>query len=225
MACKKSNRYLKSAFSTIETIIAIVLIGIIMLTIPKINAIMDRNHNFSSREDGILINTSLINYISLLDWDHQNSEFNDIMITSGSNPLLNCNVNRINNFINPRQCLENLSNSIVGPDLGETNSSNFYDVDDWNGYSIVSNWNGTEQYRTEAKVDWFDDTNTISYDFPNNKITIDLSLANAGLINTNIKKINVYTIGKNKNQEDILISNQNFYSSNIGKLVVESKLW
>lgn len=215
---KQNNRCLKKGFSLIELIISIVILSLILITIPKTFEVINKNNDFTKREDGIFNNYTVLDNIKLLNWDENNVNNNDILITANGISKFNCNINRTYGFINSRKCLLNLPSSLLEAESNELLPENYDDIDDFNNFSKDIMWKGIKLYTTKVKVSYISD-DIIEYDYVNKKVNINLKNKIVS-DNTNIKNIKVYTVG-NKSNEEYLVSLLEYYSTNIGKIKLE----
>lgn len=216
------------SFSLLEMVFVIVIIGLLSSVIPKIFSVYQIANKQSIRDEGILSSVSILNIVKNLQWDEQLGLENDIMIPSHGNPIFQCDGTGTNHrpysFQNSRGCWNNLDPLPIGPEPNETNLYYYDDIDDFHNIETYSERNGTKIYTINVNVKYIEDT-FFNYDYTNRKITIDENDITETTNPTNIKKINIWTKGQYRNGEDYLITNDNYYSSNIGKVIIGSQEW
>jgi len=78
----KTRRYLHSAFTMIELIFAIVIIGITMLSVPLLITTDAETQERNLIQEGIMVTTTKISQVLTFPWDPQSSPGGAIMSTS-----------------------------------------------------------------------------------------------------------------------------------------------
>jgi hypothetical protein len=222
---------LKKSFSLIELIFTIVIIAMIFTVIPKVIYVTNLSIRASMKEDGIFNMMAHIMDISLQEWDENNtadSEHPDYILLTGKGDVLDCNSSiknyRIGGFKGGRSCPNYMNVSHIGPDANENDTSDYDDVDDYNGTEenatkIVGNSN----YTIYDSVGYSDEWNKTNYNYSTK--TLDFNETNSTNKNEkNIKYIEV-TLQYNRGGIEKNISHARYWSSNIGHMYIESRQW
>ena len=81
---------MKKALTLIELIFTIVIIALVFTVIPKIIYVSNKSLEFSKKEDAIFNMMAKMMDVSLKEYDENNTEYDDILLT-GSNNTLDCN--------------------------------------------------------------------------------------------------------------------------------------
>ena len=146
------------AFSLLELVVAIVVIGIVSTTFPIILENIVKSSKTTSTEEIFYQEFSLLLLINSAYFDENNTVgdnyYKDLNASSGDSELLLSNlgknyageVNRIGKHqINNNEFRsgadENNSVSSIGPDSDENDSTKYDDIDDYNGFSETVNSN------------------------------------------------------------------------------------
>jgi len=221
---------MKKSFSLIELIFTIVIIALIFTTIPRIVYTTNEGFKLTLKEDGIFNMMSTIMDITLQEWDENNTQSNDILITNNSN-ILECNSSatpaiRIGGFYSgdaySRMCKNDLNISHIGSDNSESSIEDYDDIDDYNSSEINSTKNGNTRYILYVFNGYSDEWNQTDYNYNTQTLTFQFS-KNLSKKASNIKYTNIilYDSKYDKN-----ISNVKYWSSNIGKIpYIESEQW
>ncbi|QCT94892.1 type II secretion system protein [Caminibacter mediatlanticus TB-2] len=200
---KNQRRY--KAFSLIELLVAIVILGIIMTTIPLFLQTLVSSSKVTNKEEVFFSQFSLLSLINTRYFDENNTKgfnfYKDLNATGGDSELLN---NYSSNFagktsrLGKTQIENNLyrsgskdSVSNIGIDLGEINNSTitYDDIDDFNGYGEhIAYGVQSGGYDINVSVKYLsDDTN-----YSNNDINFDFNFSSVANL-TNIKLIKLTT--------------------------------
>ena len=211
----------RAGFTLIELIFSMVIVAMVFTVIPKIIYAFNKSDNFSIREDALFNGMSIINMISRLPWDENNTNYNDILHTQ--NGFIECNETtfyRAGGFVGSRNCENNLSASAISND-GESNWLYYNDVDDFNDLNITSKISGQQVYTISNRVNYIKDD--ISY--TNQKATISLQSLPDFNMTTNLKKIksDIYYSGKRGKIRHL--SQFSYISANIGQLIINKRAW
>jgi prepilin-type N-terminal cleavage/methylation domain-containing protein len=188
------------AFSLIELLISIIVLGIIMSTIPVFLNTFTSSAKVTSRESVFFNQFSLLSLINTKYFDENNTVgenfYKDLNATGGDDELF---VKKFPNGDLNREGKEDIDNNIfrsgskytvskIGPDSGETSVSDYDDIDDFNGYTEHINVGVEGGYDIKVKVSYIDD-NTV---YSDKNLTITLNYSTPKNL-TNIKLITVYT--------------------------------
>ncbi len=198
---KNQKKY--RAFSLIELMISIVILGIIMVTIPMFLKTFVNSSKVSVKEEVFFNQFSLLSLITTKYFD-QNSTvgdnyYKDLNATGGDTELI---IKKFADGSLNRTGKEQMNNNIlrsgssytlstIGPDAGESGVSSYNDIDDFDGYTQHINV-GVESngYNIAVSVNYInDDTN-----YSDNNISFDMNYtALSKSAKTNIKLITVKT--------------------------------
>jgi len=221
---------LKKSFSLIELIFTIVIIGLIFTTIPKIIYSTNESFKFTLKEDGIFNMMAKVMDISFREWDEQDTNSYDILLTGNSN-VLECDSSsypaiRVGGFYSgyaySRICQSGLTTSDIGKDTGESKEEDFDDVDDYNGTESNATKNGNTRYILYITDGYSDEWGDSDYDYNNQKLDWKFKQRSDNT-KSNIKftKITLYDKKYDKN-----ISHAKYWHANIGKVgYIESEQW
>jgi prepilin-type N-terminal cleavage/methylation domain-containing protein len=221
---------MKRAFSLIELIFTIVIIAFIFTTIPKIIYSTNEGFKFTLKEDGIFNMMAKIMDISFREWDENDVNSYDIMLTGNSN-VLECDSStypaiRVGGFysgyVYSRLCSHNLHASNIGPDSGESSEEDYDDVDDFNATESNATKNGNTRYILYITNGYSDEWNASDYDYTNGRLSFTFTQkATNSKSNIKFTKITLYDSKYDKN-----ISHARYWSANIGKVgYIESEQW
>ncbi len=208
----------KKAFTLIELVVAIVVIGIAMMSVPLLLSQASKSNEFSINQEAILAATTKMDNILTYPWNETNSSgvLKVFDVTNGNINLSrypdNNSTRRIGHFKEKyrRKFYDNITeaNSTLGHDKGDE----FDDIDDFNGeYFSVQN-GGTGDYLKELNLSVgvyyiSDNANYSQHPILNFPLSISSTTPT-----TNIKMIEVNVTDKNHN----LITKLKAFSANIG---------
>ena len=226
---------MKKSFSLIELIFTIVIIAFVFTVVPKVIYTTNKTFEFSLKEDGIFNMMTKMMDISLLDWDENNTQYYDILLTHNGNDVLECGKNtepkkmRIGGFYSgelySRICPNDQNISHIGIDDNEGDESDFDDVDDYdNNKTNATKKSGRkkERYTIYITVGYSDEWTKSDYDYTKQTLKWKFN-DNTNKSASNIKFIKVTL---QDNQYDKNISNAKYWSANIGKIpYIESEQW
>ena len=220
---------MKHSFTLIELIFTIVIIALVFTTIPKVIYSTNLTIKFTLKEDGLFNMMSNMMDITTQEWDENDTEFFDILLTGNSN-VLECDSSanpsiRIGGFYSgylySRICPNSLYISYIGPDSGESDREDYDDVDDYNGTETNATKNGNTRYQIYTTVIYTKEWNKNDYDYDNESLTYTFSTSSQD--KSNIKFIQ-NTLHDNKYDKNI--SHAKYWSANIGILPqIESEQW
>jgi len=192
------------AFSLLELVVAIVVIGIVSTTFPVLLENIVKSSKTTSTEEIFYQEFSLLLLINSAYFDENNTVgdnyYKDLNATNGDSALLLNSysknsagtVNRIGKHqINNNEFRsgadENNSVSAIGPDTDENDSTKYDDIDDYNGFSENVNSNYGE-ITLHVNVKYITD----NANYSDNDINFTLNPDNTSN-NTNIKLITITT--------------------------------
>ncbi len=208
---------MRRGLSLIELIFTIVIIAVVFTVIPKVILSLNKSDKFSIRQDALFNGISLMQMISKLPWDQNNTGDIDILHTNSANTNLKCydsTKRRVGGFVGSRSCEDNLSTSTISSD-GQSDYNLFNDIDDFNGVDINASY-----YSLHVEVNYIDDN--IVYSGQKSKLVLNSTSASH---TTNLKNIdiNVSYHGKRGNVKQL--SKFNYVSANIGQAVLNKRVW
>jgi len=139
------------AFTILELVISLIVIGIVATTFPIILQNIVTTSKSASKEEIFYQEFALLQLINSLYFDENNTVgdnyYKDLNATNGDKELLlskyknnsSGNINRIGKHeLNNNELREgaelNNSVSVIGPDKGEDDSSKYDDIDDYNNF-------------------------------------------------------------------------------------------
>ena len=206
----------KKAFTLIELIVAIVVIGIAMMSIPLLLSQASKSNEFNINQEAILAGVTKISGILTYPWNETNSS--DILqvfdVTQGDSELNRTTTDknrRIGHFKEKyrRKFYDNITeaNSTLGHDKG----NEFDDIDDFNGEHFSVQNGGTGDYLKELNLSIGVYYISDIANYSQNPLNFSLSTS-VTTPTTNIKMIEVNVTDKNHN----LITSLKAFSANIG---------
>jgi len=171
---------------------------------------------FSKKEDAMFNMMSKIMDISMQEYDENNTDSDDILLTGNSN-VLECNTitdYRIGGFRGSRNCVNSLDETNnIGAD---SNEPPYDDVDDYNGTNETLS-SGHTSYDLNVTVGYTDEWGNSDY----SGTSLEFNFTNrSDDSKTNIKRVAVKVY-----KGDTLISSLKYYSANIGHVKIGSVLW
>lgn len=213
----KSIRLSKSAFSMIELIFAIVIIGITVISLPMVNQVISKSTESNLVQEAIFASSAEINQILSYRWDENSIQNNDILskvIWASSSDCDTSTKLRPGHIDAPlhRRCLDNNTTAItptanLGLDTGESTTNDSDDIDDFNADAksifIDTSGGGTIVSSKGYKNDY---NSTISVSYAN----FDPNFT----ANNNIKKITITILDTNGNA----VTRLRAFSANIGEV-------
>jgi hypothetical protein len=195
------------------------IIAFTFTVIPKIIQISNKSLEFSKKEDAIFNMISKSMDIVLKEYDENNTDYDDILLT-GNNNVLECNTStnyRIGGFKGSRNCINDEYESIIGLDDDDDSPD---DVDDYNSSEYNHDESakyGHTQYEINITVGYTREWNVSNYSGDK----LDFNFTNdSNNTFSNIKRVSVKVYHNNK-----LISSLKYYSANIGHIKIGSVLW
>jgi len=213
------------AFTLIEVLISIIIIGIVMATVPIMMTAFTTSVKTNIKEEVFFAQFSLLNLISAKYFDENqtvgDNYYKDLNATGGDSELLikQYGTNEYNREGKHQYSQgyrpfspvifrsgSTLTVSNIGPDIGETDESQYDDIDDYNGYSEHHSGVQSSGYDLNVSVQYIDDNAT--YSDVNMTVTYDYSTPKTF---TNIK---IITITTKLNDVTIILS---YPSCNIGR--------
>ena len=215
----------KKGFTFIELVVAIVVIGIAMMSVPLLLSQSSRTNEFSISQEAVLAGSTKIGNILTYPWDDKLVSEVDVKhildVTNGDLDLDrfpdNNSTRRKGNFkANFRRKFDtNLTfASVVLGRVGDTNASAYNDIDDFNGVSETITSGGTGDYLMDlnlsTKVFYISDDANYS-----SSPTLNFGDLNASLVTptTNLKMIEVKVVNRTNHQ---LVTTLRAFSANIG---------
>ena len=199
------NQRKSNAFTLIEIIVSLIVIGIVAVTLPIMLQTSTETVKTTAKEEIFYQEFSLLQLINTLYFDENNTKddnfYKDLNATGGDNALLiksyTNGLNRIGKHQMNNNILRSGTNatvSTIGIDSGETqgDDSTYDDIDDYNGYSETLLSYGNVVLNVTVKY-IKDNAN-----YSSNNIKFDFNYSNEKNF-TNIKLITVSTSVDNQN--------------------------
>jgi prepilin-type N-terminal cleavage/methylation domain-containing protein len=190
------------AFSLIELVVSIIILGIIAVTIPVILQTFTTTAKVTGKENVFFTEFSLLSLINTKYFDENNTVgdnfYKDLNATGGDAHLYILSFGSELNRLGKHQMNNNIFRSgsdyklsVIGPDKNETSVDTYDDIDDFNGYEETINVGVTSKgYKVKVKVGYIRDLS----DYSSNNISFNMNYTilskNAF---TNIKLIEVYS--------------------------------
>jgi len=213
----------RKGFTFIELVVAIVVIGIAMMSIPVMLSQATRSNEFSINQEVILATSTKIGNILSYPWDDKlvlNTSVKPILdVTNGDSELNrypnNTSTRRIGNFkANYRRKFDSnltYASTVLGRSA-DTNTTSYNDIDDFNGAVEHITSGGTGDYITDfnlsTTVGYISDTATYS---SSPTLSFDLNTSTV-TPSTNLKIVEV----KAKDSSGNVITTLRAFSANIG---------
>jgi len=205
----------KSSFTLIELIVAIIVIGVVVTSIPMLLATSSNVLETNQKEKSFFNAYALLNLLQTEEWDENNTagdNYYKVLTSDGGDSELNCTrsgVVQLDNDSGAVCASDNNKTSAIGVDSGEDDVSKYDDIDDFNGFSLkVSDFNMSVSVR--YMVDSADYTAKHIFFNENNSPT---NSANLKFVEVNVS---------NKDTHE-LIAVIKYISSNIGMTKIESR--
>jgi type II secretory pathway pseudopilin PulG len=205
----------KSSFTLIELVIAIIVVGITVTSIPMLLSTVSNNMSTNLKSNSFFNAYSTLSLIESMDWDENNTKgdnYYKVLTADGGDTELKCIRKGTVQLDNQSgaDCDDNKT-STIGIDDGEDadDSSTFDDVDDFNGYEN----DDLASYNFKVGVKYVQDN--ANYSDKNIFYNDDLTTSN----NTNIKEIEINITDKNGK----LISVIRGKADNVGAVKIYSR--
>jgi Tfp pilus assembly protein PilV len=205
----------KSSFTLIELVIAIIVVGITVTSIPMLLSTVSNNMSTNLKSNSFFNAYSTLSLIESMDWDENNTKgdnYYKVLTADNGDSELNCTRNGTKQLDNESgaDCDDNKTSSI-GVDSGENkdNSMTFDDIDDFDGYTVTN----LATYNIKVAVKYIND----NADYSAKNIFFNDSFIPSN--NTNIKLIELNITNKSGK----LISIIRGESFNIGAVKIYSR--
>jgi len=205
----------KSSFTLIELVVAIIIVGIAVTSIPMLLNTVSKTQETNMKEQSFFSAYSLLNLMQTQEWDENNTVGDNYykVLTSlnGDNELI-CTrkgVEELNNSSGAICASDNNKTSSIGPDTGETDISLYDDIDDFNNYST-----NIGDVNISIQVHYMNDN--ASY----NAKTISFNAETITNTDSNIKLVEL-NVSDSKTHK--LIARLKYFTSNIGMIKIESR--
>jgi len=214
----------RKGFTIIELIVAIVVIGIALMSVPLLLSQASKSDEFSLNQEAILAGSTKIGDILTYPWDDKLVSETNVKhildVTNGDSELdryPNNHTRRIGNFKTNFRRKFDANTTYASATLGragDTNTTAYNDIDDFNGNSEIINGGGTGDYLMDlnltTKVFYISDDANYSSSPTLNFGDLNTSLATP---TTNLKMIEVKVANKANHQT---ITTLRAFSANIG---------
>ena len=209
----------KSAFTLIELIFSMVIIGIAFTVLPKILQLASKASVQNLRGEAMYNAVAYIGLIKSTAWDENNTKYDDILHVQAGNSDYDCNSSasnpiRIGGFTGSRNCKNNKNASLtLGMESSDDNIPN--DMDDFTDIN-ATNYNGSRDYNLSVTVKYVKDINESDDTFP--------SLEKSD--STNTKEINVTVeVNTKKSALGTSLVRMSFTAQNIGQQRINRRNW
>lgn len=214
----------KKGFTFIELVVAIVVIGIAMMSVPLLLSQSSRTNEFSINQEAVLAGSTKIGNILTYPWDDKLVSEVDVKhildVTNGDSELKRYtddnSTRRIGNFKSSyrRKFDTNLTYaSVTLGRTGDKNASAYNDIDDFNGTSDIISSSGAGDYLMDLNL-------STQVFYISDKEDYNKTILNFGDLNissvtptTNLKMIEVKVVNRTNHQ---LITTLRAFSANIG---------
>ena len=211
----------KTAFTLIELIFSMVIIGVAFTVLPKILQLAAKVSVQNVREEAMYNAVAYIGLIKSTAWDENNTVVDDILHVNVGDNAYDCNSSASNpirkgGFTGSRNCKNDKNASIT---LGmESNDNDIYDdMDDFNDVNTsATNYNNSRDYNLSVTVKYIKDINESDTTFSSSEESNS----------TNTKEITV-TVEVNKKQTALGTSlvRMFFTAQNIGQQRINRRNW
>ena len=208
----------KTAFTLIELIFSIMIIGVAFTVLPKILQLAAKVSVQNVREEAMYNAVAYIGLIKSTAWDENNTVVDDILHVNVGDNDYDCNSSASNpirkgGFTGSRNCKNDKNASILGSDSG--------DLDDMDDFGDIRAYNrgeneGSRDYNLSVTVKYIKDINESDTTF----------LSSEESNSTNTKEINV--IVKVKKKASALgnsLVKMSFTAQNIGQQRINRRNW
>jgi len=205
----------KSSFTLIELIVAIIIVGIAVTSIPMLLNTVSKNQVVAMKEKSFFNAYALLNLMQSQEWDENNTigdNYKKVLTSPNGNSGLRCTrkgVLELNNS-SGAEC-DNNTTSHIGIDAleDENNVSTFDDIDDFNGYSTLVN-----DTNISVKVYYMID----DADYSAKNISLNAEQISNG--DSNIKFIELNVTDNSTHKEIAILK---YFTSNIGMVKIEMR--
>jgi type II secretory pathway pseudopilin PulG len=205
----------KSSFSLLELIIAIIVVGIAITSIPMLLKTTTNNQALNLEEKSFFSAFSLLNLIQTQEWDENNTKddnYYKVLTSNDGDTELKCTrlgVLELNNS-SGANCDDNTT-SHIGLDDGEDKDdvTTYDDIDDFDGYSTIIN-----NFKFNVHVRYMNDNSDYSAK------NIFFNENSSSINNSNLKFLEINITDKSNNK---LIAVLKYTASNIGMTKIESR--
>ena len=211
------NRKKFKAFTLIELIVAIIIVGITITAIPALLSSTGHLEEANLQEKSFFNAFSLLTILKMEMWDENNTKgdnYYKVLTSQNGDSELNCTrkgVIELNNS-SGAVCADNDKyTSHIGLDSGEdeNNESTFDDIDDFNNYITQ-----VQDVNLSVRVVYADD----SQDYTKKVIFFNETATSKK--DSNVKKIELKVVNAKTGE---VISVLRYFSSNIGMTKIESR--
>jgi type II secretory pathway pseudopilin PulG len=207
----------KCSFTIIELIVAMVVIGIAVASIPMLLSSVSQSSSTNLKSNSFYNAYSTLALIESMDLDENNTNndnYYKVLTADNGDDELKCirkGTKQLDNKSGADCATENNKTSSIGPDDGEIDSTDYDDIDDFDGYEV-----NTSDYNITVSVKYVEDKTDYS---AKNIFYNDTSKASS---DTNIKEIEL-KVYKVYNKKSELISIIRGKADNIGAVKIYSR--
>ena len=210
----------RTAFTLIELILSMVIIGIAFTVLPKILQLATKVSIQNLKEEAMYNAVAYIGLIKSTAWDEANTNYDDILHVTNTNASYDCNSSssnpiRIGGFTGSRNCKNDQNaSSTLGLDTDDTYNDDMDDFDDIE----ANNTSDSREYNLSVAVNYVQDITPGSANTQFSSQTASPT--------TNTKEINI-TIQVNKKASALGNSfvKISFTAMNIGQIQINKRPW
>ncbi|WP_457593412.1 type II secretion system protein [Hydrogenimonas sp.] len=210
---------MRRAFTLIEMIFTMIIVGLVFMVVPKIIFVTNKSFETVMKEDALFNAISLMGIVSSLPWDDNNTRYDAILATDSLQAAYLCDAStgyyRIGGFKGGRSCIENGATAGATP-IGREGSL-YNDIDDYDGYSVLTSTPAGPKYEINVTVRYLQD--------PAPGGSVDLSALSAAAGRSNIKEVNVTVTNASSNTRSRFRSSIYYHSANIGQTYIHKRAW
>lgn len=210
---------MRKAFTLIEMIITMVIVGLVFMVVPKIIFVTNKSFETVIKEDALFNAISLAYMVSSLPWDENNTKSDAILLSDSSFSEYLCDSStgfyRIGGFKGSRNCISAATPPAASAIGAEDSLRN--DIDDYDGYSIETSTPKGVKYKMDISVRYMND--------PGAGSIVDLSALSEASNSSNIKEVKITVSNSASNQKSPFRSTIYYHSANIGQIYINKRAW
>ena len=209
---------MRRALTLIELLLTMVIVGLVMMVIPKIVFVTNKSFEAIVKEEALYNALALAGVVVSLPWDDANRKYEQILPVEAGSDDYRCDPAtgyRIGGFKGSRNCIaETLP--MASAKL-EREDDEYNDLDDYNGYEVNTSTPYGSKYKIDVAVEYFDD--------PPLSETIDLSSLSPSAKSTNTKVVKISVSNALSNRKIFFRTTFYYDSVNIGQFYLNKRAW
>ncbi len=210
---------MRRALTLLEMIFTMIIVGLVFMVVPKIIFVTNKSFETLVKEDALFNALSLMQIVSSLPWDENNTRYDAILATDSSQAAYLCDAStgyyRVGGFRGGRSCIE--EGAIPSASTIGREDALYNDLDDYDGYSVTTSASGGAKYDLNVTVRYLSD--------PPAGSLVDLSSLAAAAGRSNIKEVNVTVSNAAANKKVSFRSSIFYHSANIGQTYIHKRAW